>query len=72
MLHLLRQIVRTGIKTEAPPAPATERADVARLTQQLAHAFEELIAEINAAFCCASLGIAPTVRHADYIGSWLD
>jgi antirestriction protein ArdC len=37
-----------------------------------AYAFEELIAEINAAFCCASLGIVPTVRHADYIGSWLD
>ncbi len=27
---------------------------------------------MNAAFCCASLGILPTVRHADYIGSWLD
>lgn len=27
---------------------------------------------MNAAFCCAALGIAPTVRHADYIGSWLD
>ena len=36
------------------------------------YAFEELIAEMNAAFCCASLGIAPTVRHADYISSWLD
>ena len=24
------------------------------------------------AFVCASLGIAPTVRHADYIGSWLE
>jgi antirestriction protein ArdC len=36
------------------------------------YAFEELIAEINAAFCCASLGIAPTVRHTDYIGSWLE
>ena len=36
------------------------------------YAFEELVAEINAAFCCASLGIMPTVRHADYIGSWLD
>jgi antirestriction protein ArdC len=24
-----------------------------------------------AAFTCASLGIAPTVRHADYVGSWL-
>ena len=36
------------------------------------YAFEELIAEISAAFLCASLGIAPTVRHADYIGSWLE
>ena len=36
------------------------------------YAFEELVAEINAAFCCATLGIVPTVRHADYIGSWLE
>jgi antirestriction protein ArdC len=36
------------------------------------YAFEELVAEMNAAFCCASLGINPTVRHADYIGSWLE
>jgi antirestriction protein ArdC len=36
------------------------------------YAFEELVAEMNAAFCCASLGIVPTVRHADYIGSWLE
>jgi antirestriction protein ArdC len=36
------------------------------------YAFEEMIAEINAAFCCAALGIVPTVRHADYIGSWLE
>jgi antirestriction protein ArdC len=36
------------------------------------YAFEEIIAEISAAFCCASLGILPTVRHADYIGSWLE
>ena len=36
------------------------------------YAFEELVAEINAAFCCASLGIVPTVRHADYIGAWLE
>jgi antirestriction protein ArdC len=27
---------------------------------------------MNAAFCCASLGINPTVHHADYIGSWLE
>ncbi|MGE0231813.1 MAG: ArdC family protein [Flavobacteriaceae bacterium] len=36
------------------------------------YAFEELVAELCAAFACASLGIVPTVRHADYIGSWLD
>jgi antirestriction protein ArdC len=35
------------------------------------YAFEELVAEMNAAFCCASLGIVPTVRHADYLGSWI-
>ncbi|ANH05784.1 MAG: ArdC family protein [Bradyrhizobium sp.] len=36
------------------------------------YAFEELIAEQISAFACAALGIVPTVRHADYIGSWLD
>ena len=28
------------------------------------------IAEIAGAFLCASLGFAPTVRHADCVGSW--
>lgn len=32
---------------------------------------EELVAEMAGAFVCAALGIRPTVRHADYIGSWL-
>jgi antirestriction protein ArdC len=36
------------------------------------YAFEELVAEITSAFCCAALGIVPTVRHADYIGSWAE
>lgn len=36
------------------------------------YAREELVAEMASAFVCASLAIAPTVRHADYIGSWLD
>jgi antirestriction protein ArdC len=36
------------------------------------YAKEELVAEMTAAFVCASLGIVPTVRHADYIGSWLE
>ena len=33
---------------------------------------EELVAEMTAAFVCATLQIKPTVRHADYIGSWLE
>ena len=37
-----------------------------------AYSREELVAEMTSAFCCANLGIAPTVRHADYIGAWLD
>ena len=36
-----------------------------------AYAKEELVAEMAAAFTCASLGIAPTVRHSDYIAAWL-
>jgi antirestriction protein ArdC len=35
------------------------------------YAREELVAEMGGAFVCASLGITPTVRHADYIVSWL-
>ena len=30
------------------------------------------VAEMTSAFVCASLGIVPTVRHADYLGSWLE
>ena len=29
------------------------------------------VAELTSAFLCAALGIVPTVRHADYLGSWL-
>lgn len=35
------------------------------------YAREELVAELASAFLCAALGIEPTVRHADYLGSWL-
>lgn len=37
-----------------------------------AYAREELVAELASAFTCASLGIQPTVRHADYVGAWLE
>ncbi|AUW57523.1 antirestriction protein ArdC [Sphingobium sp. SCG-1] len=50
-----------------------------RLGRDLKNAFgskdyarEELVAEMGSAFLCAALGIVPTVRHADYIGSWLE
>src|SRR6266702_740530 len=50
-----------------------------RLNRDLAGAFgstpyanEELVAELTAAFVCAALTIKPTVRHADYLGSWLN
>jgi len=50
-----------------------------RLGRDLRNAFgtkdyarEELVAEMGSAFICAALGIVPTVRHADYIGSWLE
>ncbi len=36
------------------------------------YAREELCAEMASAFLCASLGITPTVRHSDYIASWLE
>jgi len=32
---------------------------------------EECVAELSSAFCCAALGITPTVRHSDYIGAWI-
>ena len=50
-----------------------------RLGRDLTNAFgskdyarEELVAEMGSAFLCAALGIVPTVRHADYIASWLE
>lgn len=37
-----------------------------------AYAREELVAEMTSAFVCAALSIEPTVRHADYLGAWLE
>lgn len=36
-----------------------------------AYAFEELVAELGAAFLCASSGVDGQLQHASYIGSWL-
>jgi antirestriction protein ArdC len=35
------------------------------------YAFEELVAELSAAFLCQDHGISSELRHAGYIGSWL-
>jgi len=49
MLHVLRQIARTGIKTEARPAPANETVQVARLQEAI----------------LGTLGRALTIRQVD-------
>lgn len=36
-----------------------------------AYAFEELVAELGAAFLCSDYRIAGELRHAGYIGNWL-
>jgi antirestriction protein ArdC len=53
-------------------------AHPARLNRDLQHRFgssayarEELIAELTSAFLCAHLNIVPQIRHADYLGHWL-
>jgi antirestriction protein ArdC len=37
------------------------------------YSFEELVAELGAAFLCADLGITPEVQpdHAAYLNAWL-
>ena len=49
MLTILRQIAKTGIKTEPPPAPANEMVQVTRLQQRILR----------------TLGRALTIRHVD-------
>jgi antirestriction protein ArdC len=36
------------------------------------YAYEKIVCELSTSFVCAALGIVPTVRHADYIGSWCE
>jgi antirestriction protein ArdC len=53
-------------------APTRLARDLSGAFGSKTYAFEELIAEITAAFVCAALGIVPTMRHSDYIASWLE
>ncbi len=52
MLYILRQIARTGVKTEPAPAPAEEMVVVARLQKEILR----------------TLGRALTIRHVDAEG----
>ncbi|MET0682991.1 MAG: NADH-quinone oxidoreductase subunit B family protein [Casimicrobiaceae bacterium] len=49
MLHILRQIAKTGIKTEAPPSPDLDMATAARLQKEI----------------LKTLGRALTIRQVD-------
>jgi antirestriction protein ArdC len=37
-----------------------------------AYAYEELVAEIGAAFLCAHSGLQARLEHASYVDHWLD
>ena len=52
--------------------PSRLARDLSGMFGSALYAKEELVAEMTSAFVCASLGIVPTVRHADYLGSWLE
>ncbi|MEN3748370.1 zincin-like metallopeptidase domain-containing protein [Sphingomonas sp. HF-S3] len=62
-LHELGHWTGHGSRLDRNQTGAFGSADYAR---------EELVAEMASAFTCASLSIQPSVRHADYIGSWLE
>ncbi len=64
----LRETVSLGFFAAIPPMSAVWPAIRASKTW-LPYGYR---AEMTAAFTCATLGITPTVRHADYIGSWLE
>ena len=50
-------------------APRMKRK-VGTLTDPKAYAFEELVAELAAAYLCAEVGIDGQVQHAEYLSSW--
>ncbi len=52
--------------------PSRLARDLSGLFGSKSYGQEELCAEMASAFVCATLGIVPTVRHADYLGAWLD
>lgn len=65
---MLTQLQITSAKPKAKPYRLADGQGLVLIV----YAREELVAEIGFAFLCAALGIAPTVRHSDYIGAWLE
>jgi antirestriction protein ArdC len=53
-------------------APHRLARDLSGSFGSASYAREELVAEISGAYVCAALSIVPTVRHADYLASWLE
>ena len=55
MLHILKQIAVTGIKTERPPAPADDAAGVARLQEDILRVLGRALAirQVDAGSCNA-------------------
>jgi antirestriction protein ArdC len=51
--------------------PSRLARDIGRRFGDSAYAFEELVAELGAAFLSAELGMPSELHHADYIGSWV-
>lgn len=47
------------------------RLDKAARFGNAAYAYEELVAELSAAFLCLEMGVPGDLRHADYIGHWI-
>lgn len=52
--------------------PSRLNRALGRLHGKEAYAYEELVAEIGAAFLCAHCGLPARLEHASYIDSWLD
>src|SRR3546814_10906533 len=73
--------LRGPLRSFSPPTPASgepwgfwavlEAPMVFTFQPPFSAGLSGYVAEMAAAFTCASLGIAPTVRHSDYIASWL-
>jgi antirestriction protein ArdC len=53
-------------------APSRLARDLSGAFGSKTYIFEELCAEVACACTLSALGVVPTVRHADYLGAWID